>query len=72
MIIVEDTILIVFKRLSDMNDTTDWSSGVDFSFDFFDSSNVTVITDFPVLVLTFSNSPTMAFFIWRPGAFFAD
>jgi hypothetical protein len=72
MVIVEDTILIVFKRLGDMNDTTDWSSGVDFSFDFFDSSNVTVITDFPVLVLTFSNTPTMTFFVWRPGAFFAD
>jgi len=72
MIIVENTSCIVFERLSDVNDTTDWSSGVDFSFDFLDPSNVTVIADFPVLVLTFSNTPTMIFLIWRPEAFFAD
>ena len=72
MVIVEDTSSIVFKRLSDVNDTTNWSSGVDFSFDFLDSSNVTVITDFPVLVLTFSNTPTMIFFVWWPETFFTD
>ena len=62
---------IILKALSNRNNTSNWTSHVDFSFYLLNTRNSSVFTDFPVSVMSMFNSSTMIFIIWWPSTFFA-
>lgn len=69
-IVLINTTGIIFKFLSDRNNTTNWTSHIDFSLHSCNTSNISIVMNFPISELC--DSPTCCFIIWWPTTFFTD